>query len=180
MKYNDDILLESAYEKILEHNQNIEDDQESLFNRYNQEFKNVLSNCKTVNSASLDYDIDDNGELFFYVPSLTFYSDINIDRDMDIESQINRGYTTIQNFIDKNPELKNVIDLKEVSVSHSRDDRFDEDETTGTENEWIGISITTKEDITLKEDDFKRFLVIIKFIDTFLVNLITYPQVRKV
>jgi len=179
MKTKDDILLENAYEKIIERNEDIENEQESLFNRYEQEFDTFLDDqCETVDHDSLDYDIDESGELFFYMPTIRFSSDVNIDRDLDIDSQVDRARNMILNFIDKNPTLKNVIDMDEISVEHSADKHIGI-ETVATENEWIGVNIYTKENIEIKEEGFQNFLKMVKFVDSFLTNLTTFPQFKR-
>lgn len=178
MKTNDDIILENAYQKILERYDDIDNDHESLFGRYETEFDTFLNTqCRTADSnGGLDYDTDESGELFFYLPSIRFSSDVNIDRDMDIQSQVQRVKPTIENFLVKNG-LQNLVD--NVSVGHSADDRIEEEDRTGTENEWIGVTIYTKEDIVVNEDEFQNLLKKIKFINDFLLNLTTYPQFKK-
>jgi len=180
MKTKDDILLESAYQKILERYMDTEDDQESLFNRYQQEFNEFLqSQRKTVGSnGGLDYNTDESGEMVLYIPQISFSSDVNIDRDLDINSQVDRVRNTIINFIDKNPELKNIIDVEDINVGHSIDKGVEEI-TDATENEWIGVTIYIKQDIEVNEDRFPYFLKMIKFINDFLLNLTTFPQFKR-
>jgi hypothetical protein len=101
-------------------------------------------------------------------PSVEFLSDVKINIDMSLESQIDDIKSTISNFINE----KNINGLM-FDVYASGDERAepDEIERIGTGNEWIGVSLELTEMDIFAEEQFDRYFKLLSIINNFLLSL---------
>lgn len=181
MRTKDQILLEEAYKTILEFSTISENQSSGEFEKYKKILQDFFSNLKTAefDLSGLDYS-DENGILTLMMPSVRFSSDVNIDNDLDVDSQISRTEKSLYSFLDKNPQLKEII--TDINVERSYDDINSDNEFAGTDsdNEWIGVNIYTGDDIHIDKNSLEKFLTIMKFINDFLINLTTFPSFNKI
>lgn len=135
-----------------------------LFDKYEKEFEDVIKKCTTIDHYGLDYDIDHNGKILFYIPVLTFSSDWDIDKESGIEDQIREIKEKILAFLNKNAELKNFMDTKSIDIYHRKNEQ-------GNESDWIAVYLTTKDGIELREKNFYSFISLMKYMNDFLLKL---------
>lgn len=171
MRSKDQILLENLYSKeiLKEFNINSEDDMfEKQFRWFSNEANERISNLKSAQfTSSLDYNVE-NEKLIIMFPSVEFLSDVNINIDMSLESQIDDIESTISNFINE----KNINGLMfDVHASADKNAEPDEIERIGTGNEWIGISLELPEMDIFAKEQFDKYFKLLSIINNFLLSL---------
>jgi hypothetical protein len=187
MRSKDQILLENLYSKQIlkenidggdrhgyfpdnQGNEPIDgvDPEEMKFHWFSDEANERISNLKTAQfTSSLDYNVE-NEKIIILFPSVEFLSDVNINIDMSLESQIDDIKSTISNFINE----KNINGLM-FDVNASADEQAEPDkiERIGTGNEWIGVSLELPEMDIDAEEQFDRYFKLLSIINNFLLSL---------
>ena len=114
-----------------------------------------------LNDDETDEDFHSNQEenLVIMMPSIYFAYDVDIDPDMDAESQVREVNQKIEDLVIK----MNMGQFLEYTVEHVQDRSIhDLENLHASRNEWIGINVHTDNDMSLKLQSIPYYLNLLK------------------